>query len=316
MLGPLDHLVYRPEGSGWAPYEATMMRASSEQRSVVLRWMRRRVRSGPGWVRDPRSGQRPDLRAAARRRPRRRADGRQRRDRRRRPESGRSPARGPRDARLRARRTGDPRSRRGSRRTVPPIPVWVVGYLIPLEGAARWGLPGAALGAAAFLAGQLLPEFGRAAASSAMKTSAPVIAFRAGMALVVGAVAGSFASLLAPSGRGGRTARPRCRGRGGSGRSRGGEGRAGPWGGRGLPCGGDRRTRHGPTGADPAAHRGARSPRRWDATRSASSCETVDPRVRWGSSRTASTATLATSAGTDCSRHRRRWRPPPWKERR
>ena len=77
----------------------------------------------------------------------------------------------------------------------PADPVWVVGYLIPLEGAARWGLLGAALGAAAFLAGQLLPGFGVAAASSAMKTSAPVIAFRAGMALVVGAVAGSFASL-------------------------------------------------------------------------------------------------------------------------
>src|SRR6476469_3244375 len=77
----------------------------------------------------------------------------------------------------------------------PADPVWVVGYLIPLEGAARWGLPGAALGAAAFLAGQLLPEFGVAAASSAMKTSVPVIALRAGMALVVGAVAGSFASL-------------------------------------------------------------------------------------------------------------------------
>lgn len=77
----------------------------------------------------------------------------------------------------------------------PADPVWVVGYLIPLEGAARWGLLGAVLGAAAFLAGQLLPEFGVAAASSAMKTSAPVIAFRAGMALVVGAVAGSFASL-------------------------------------------------------------------------------------------------------------------------
>jgi signal transduction histidine kinase len=77
----------------------------------------------------------------------------------------------------------------------PADPVWVVGYLIPLEGAARWGLVGAALGAAAFLAGQLLPEFGVAAASSAIKTSAPVIAFRAGMALVVGAVAGSFASL-------------------------------------------------------------------------------------------------------------------------
>jgi len=77
----------------------------------------------------------------------------------------------------------------------PADPVWVVGYLVPLEGAARWGLPGAALGAAAFLVGQLLPEIGVAAAASAMKTVAPTIAFRAGMALVVGAVAGSFASM-------------------------------------------------------------------------------------------------------------------------
>ena len=87
----------------------------------------------------------------------------------------------------------------------PADPVWVVGYLIPLEGAARWGLPGAALGAAAFLAGQLLPEFGVAAASSAMKTSAPVIAFRAGMALVVERSQGR-SRVVAPSGGGGRTA--------------------------------------------------------------------------------------------------------------
>ena len=71
----------------------------------------------------------------------------------------------------------------------PADPVWVVGYLVPLEGAARWGLLGAALGAAAFLVGQLLPEIGVAVATGAMKTHAPAIAFRAGMALVVGAVA-------------------------------------------------------------------------------------------------------------------------------
>ncbi len=67
----------------------------------------------------------------------------------------------------------------------PADPVWVVGYLVPLEGAARWGLLGAALGAAAFLVGQLLPEIGVAVATAAMKTHAPTIAFRAGMALVV-----------------------------------------------------------------------------------------------------------------------------------
>jgi signal transduction histidine kinase len=77
----------------------------------------------------------------------------------------------------------------------PADPVWVVGYLVPLEGAARWGLPGATIGAGAFLAGQLLPTIGLAAAPAATKVGAPAIAFRAGMAFVVGVVAGSFASL-------------------------------------------------------------------------------------------------------------------------
>jgi signal transduction histidine kinase len=77
----------------------------------------------------------------------------------------------------------------------PADPVWVVGYLVPLEGAARWGLPGATIGAIAFLGGQLLPAIGLAASPAAAKVGAPAIAFRAGMALVVGAVAGSFASL-------------------------------------------------------------------------------------------------------------------------
>jgi signal transduction histidine kinase len=77
----------------------------------------------------------------------------------------------------------------------PADPVWVVGYLVPLEGAARWGLAGAAIGATTFLAGQLLPTVGVPAAPSAANVGAPAIAFRAGMALVVGVVAGSFASL-------------------------------------------------------------------------------------------------------------------------
>ena len=77
----------------------------------------------------------------------------------------------------------------------PADPVWVVGYLVPLEGAARWGLPGATIGAFAFLVGQLLPSVGLAAAPAAAKVGAPAIAFRAGMAFVVGVVAGSFASL-------------------------------------------------------------------------------------------------------------------------
>ena len=77
----------------------------------------------------------------------------------------------------------------------PADPVWVVGYLVPLEGAARWGLPGATIGALAFLGGQLLPTIGLAAEPAAAKVGAPAIAFRAVMAFVVGTVAGSFASL-------------------------------------------------------------------------------------------------------------------------
>ena len=33
----------------------------------------------------------------------------------------------------------------------PGDPVWVLGYLVPLEGAARWGLPGGLIGAGLFL---------------------------------------------------------------------------------------------------------------------------------------------------------------------
>jgi hypothetical protein len=197
----------------------------------------------------------------------------------------------------------------------PADPVWVVGYLIPLEGAARWGLLGAALGAAAFLAGQLLPEFGVAAASSAMKTSAPVIAFRAGMALVVGAVAGSFASLSRR-----QAAEAERRARDAEAAAARAEAAAAKEG----QARGEVAAFHAAAIAEPDMDRLAPTlqptveaiAKRWDATRSASWCETVDPRVRWGSSRTGSTATLATSVGTVCSPHRRRWRPPPWKERR
>jgi signal transduction histidine kinase len=75
-------------------------------------------------------------------------------------------------------------------------PVWVVGYLLPLEGAARWGIPGALLGAALFLGGEVAREFDIRAQAPRQQAGAPAIAFRAGMALVVGVVTGSFASSL------------------------------------------------------------------------------------------------------------------------
>ncbi len=76
----------------------------------------------------------------------------------------------------------------------PADPVWVVGYLLPLEGAARWGLPGAVLGAALFLGGEVARELHLQETAPRRAVGAPVIAFRAVMALVVGAVAGAFAS--------------------------------------------------------------------------------------------------------------------------
>src|SRR6478736_5303107 len=71
-------------------------------------------------------------------------------------------------------------------------PVWVIGYLIPLEGAARWGLRGGLVGAGVFLVEQVLQE----AARAEIAAGASQVAFRAGMAFVIGGVAGSFVSSL------------------------------------------------------------------------------------------------------------------------
>src|SRR5262245_46138718 len=66
----------------------------------------------------------------------------------------------------------------------PADPVWVIGYLIPLEGAARWGLRGGLAGAGVFLVEQLLQE----AARAEIAAGASQVAFRAGMAFVIGGV--------------------------------------------------------------------------------------------------------------------------------
>jgi signal transduction histidine kinase len=75
-------------------------------------------------------------------------------------------------------------------------PVWVIAYLIPLEGAARWGVPGALLGATIFAGGELLRAAALGASTPAMRAAAPILAFRVGMAAVVGVVAGVFARSL------------------------------------------------------------------------------------------------------------------------
>jgi signal transduction histidine kinase len=74
----------------------------------------------------------------------------------------------------------------------PADPVWVIGYLIPLEGAARWGLRGGLAGAGVFFVEQLL----QGAARAEIAAGASQVAFRAGMAFVIGGVAGSFVSSL------------------------------------------------------------------------------------------------------------------------
>ena len=76
----------------------------------------------------------------------------------------------------------------------PADPVWVVGYLLPLEGAARWGLAGAILGAGLFLGGQIVQENAATVARTPFHVGWPTIAFRAGMAVIVGAVAGAFSA--------------------------------------------------------------------------------------------------------------------------
>ncbi|HEX6843891.1 MAG TPA: HAMP domain-containing sensor histidine kinase [Actinomycetota bacterium] len=78
----------------------------------------------------------------------------------------------------------------------PADPVWVIGYLIPLEGAARWGVPGALLGVALFAGGEVVRGVTLASVSPSLRTAAPILGFRIGMAAVVGVVAGVFASSL------------------------------------------------------------------------------------------------------------------------
>ena len=75
-------------------------------------------------------------------------------------------------------------------------PVWVVAYLLPLEAAARWGIAGAVLGATLFLGGEVLRELDVAARHPLLRAGWPTIGFRAGMAYVVAAVVGVFASSL------------------------------------------------------------------------------------------------------------------------
>ena len=78
----------------------------------------------------------------------------------------------------------------------PSDPVWAIGYLLPLEGAARYGLSGALVGATMFgvsegLREQYLPE-----RFPPYVFDGSALAYRVAMAFVVAVVAGGFARSL------------------------------------------------------------------------------------------------------------------------
>jgi signal transduction histidine kinase len=75
-------------------------------------------------------------------------------------------------------------------------PVWVVGYVVPLEAAARWGVAGAMFGGTLLLGNEVLRELDVAARHPLLQAGWPTIGFRAGMAYVVAGVVGLFASSL------------------------------------------------------------------------------------------------------------------------
>jgi signal transduction histidine kinase len=77
----------------------------------------------------------------------------------------------------------------------PGDPTWVIGYLLPLEGAARYGLPGAAAAALAFGIADVGREAFLTDRFPRHDFDTPALGFRAGMALVVAIVSGAFAEM-------------------------------------------------------------------------------------------------------------------------
>jgi signal transduction histidine kinase len=75
----------------------------------------------------------------------------------------------------------------------PGDPVWVIGYLLPLEGAARYGVPGAIAASLVFGVAELGREAYLADRFLRHDFDRPALFFRAGMAIAVAVVAGSFA---------------------------------------------------------------------------------------------------------------------------
>jgi signal transduction histidine kinase len=77
--------------------------------------------------------------------------------------------------------------------STPADPVWVIGYLLPLEGAARYGVLGGIAAAVVFGVAELGREAYLVDRFLRHEFDRPALFFRAGMAIAVAVVAGSFA---------------------------------------------------------------------------------------------------------------------------
>ena len=78
----------------------------------------------------------------------------------------------------------------------PAHPAWVLGYLLPIEGAVRFGLSGATIAGVWFSASEILREFSLAERFPRHDVDVPAVAFRCGMAFVLAIVAGVFVRSL------------------------------------------------------------------------------------------------------------------------
>jgi signal transduction histidine kinase len=78
----------------------------------------------------------------------------------------------------------------------PADPTWVIAYLLPLEGAVRYGLAGALVPIPLILVSEIAREAWVDTSFALYRFQATAVAFRVGMAAVIALVAGLFASSM------------------------------------------------------------------------------------------------------------------------
>jgi signal transduction histidine kinase len=78
----------------------------------------------------------------------------------------------------------------------PADPIWVIGYVLPLEGAIRWGLRGALAPVAVFLVSEVFREISLSERYASHPFMGGAVAFRVGMGLTVAIVSGLMARSL------------------------------------------------------------------------------------------------------------------------